>query len=199
MKLKKLKTEYNNGKDVWESDYRPQKLRIIMNENLHAICKSIQNMMNSEFSILAKGKFTRDGFEITDEYYIPKQTVTFASVDYEENIAVKRREGFNTVIHSHPAQCSDFSENDNETINSHFLCSILLNSSGEPIKGILNLEINGTVFQVETQVDIQKITVNIVGIENINKRESYNYNYQKRNYEKAEDDVYSYYKYLDYW
>jgi hypothetical protein len=63
------------------------------------------------------------------EYYIPKQTVQRCSVDYDENIGELRlKDGWNVVVHSHPFNTTgngSFSVSDEETINSHFDCSLL--------------------------------------------------------------------------
>lgn len=193
--MNKLKQNNKNECEIWSSNFKPIKLEITMSPKLYYILKTIQNTVNAEFSVLAKGQFDEDGFRILDDYYIPKQTVSISSVDYEENIAVKRRDGYNVIIHSHPSQYSSFSVNDESTINSHFECSILLNNEGEPIKGVINLEIDGRVYQIETAVKIGEEASNVIGIDKIRKKE-YNYiqyyNGSKFYRKDRDDDDYPY-------
>jgi len=139
--------------EVWDSDWAPSKLRIIIDSKLLSACKYIQDHIDGkEFSILAKGEFINDGFYVRKEYYVPEQEVETASVDYKENIALKRDEGYNTVIHSHPfSESTSFSGADAEHINSHFMCSILLNKYSKPVDSIVNIPIDGRYLQFKVE------------------------------------------------
>jgi len=159
MKDKTEETETSEEKEseetteVWDSGWAPSKLRVIVDSKLLSACKYIQSKIDGkEFSVLAKGKFVNEGFYVTSEYYIPEQEVETASVDYLENIALKRAEGFNTVIHSHPfTDDTTFSSADAEHINSHFICSVLLNKSSKPVDSIINIPVEGRYLQFEVK------------------------------------------------
>lgn len=93
-----------------------------------SLCNAIQaERSNLEFSVLLKGKWTRDGFVVeNDTYVIPKQIVSGASVDYDhEEVSRLTAEGYNCVLHSHPMNLRSFSSSDEETINVNFDASIL--------------------------------------------------------------------------
>jgi len=93
-----------------------------------SLCNAIQEQRrNLEFSILLKGNWTRDGFVVNgDDYIIPMQTVTVASVDYDaDEISRLMSEGYNCVLHSHPMNIKTFSRSDEDTINVNFDASIL--------------------------------------------------------------------------
>jgi hypothetical protein len=93
-----------------------------------SLCNAIQEQRrNLEFSILLKGNWTHDGFVVNgDDYIIPMQTVTVASVDYDaDEISRLMSEGYNCVLHSHPMNMKTFSRSDEDTINVNFDASIL--------------------------------------------------------------------------
>ena len=104
------------------------KVQIDVPKIILSICDELQEKVGrNEFSIVCKGKWGDDGtYLIEDEYRVPKQKVDGAAVDYDhDHLEQLKAEGFNVVIHSHPFKSSDFSASDQETINSHFDCSIL--------------------------------------------------------------------------
>lgn len=88
------------------------------------IMKSLENKYKSvEFSIFGIINYNkRHGyFELDETYYIPKQKVSGASVDYLEDAP----EGYNVVIHKHPRGCRSFSGTDDTYINQNFDYSLL--------------------------------------------------------------------------
>jgi hypothetical protein len=91
------------------------------------VCNSLQRKVkNNEFSIVCKGSWIDGEFIITEDFKVPKQEVAGASVDYNlEHLEELKLAGYNTIIHSHPFKSSNFSHDDDTTINSHFECSIL--------------------------------------------------------------------------
>ena len=201
---------------VWDSGFKPLKPTVVIDLKLLSIMKFIQSKVgDNEFSILAKGDFKDGVFYVNPDYYIPEQEVTGTSVDYTENIGVKREEGFNTVVHSHPfAEDSDFSEADEEHVNSHFTCSILLNNRAEPIKAVLNIPIQNTFIQVEAEEILEMaedIEIDEKELEKIKEKPVQSYNqFPRHNFntkkEKTEEELekefereYNAYKNQDYY
>ena len=138
--------------DVWDSGFKTTPVKIFCTSLLEKTLEAIQDKVGGdEFSVLCKGKWVSDtGFVISDEYYIPKQEVAGASVDYEEDISLHKRDGWNVVMHSHPFTQGKggFSIADDETINTHFECSVLITGSGIS-KAVLNLDHGGVRIQIE--------------------------------------------------
>ena len=75
-----------------------------------------------EFTILTKTEWCEEinSFIMSEEYFLPKQQVSSAHIDYEED-----NTAFNTVIHKHPNGCKGFSGTDEEYINANFDFSLL--------------------------------------------------------------------------
>lgn len=122
---------------VYKSDLAVlDRVVIIVPQKIVDICTALQRKFeHHEFSILAKGDWTSQGFELSEEYAVPKQTVEYASVEYDrEDLARLKQIGYNTVVHAHPYSqinanrknhTSCFSTDDEATINNHFKCSVL--------------------------------------------------------------------------
>lgn len=109
------------------------------------LCERIQaRLPGKEFSILLKGDWSSRGFDVGKEYVIPKQKVEHASVDYLEDLVAYRNNGFNTVVHSHPfnSESTTFSSSDEETINSHFTCSLLYSNVNKFVDSTYLIKIN---------------------------------------------------------
>lgn len=138
--------ESETKKTVWDSDLKVIKeVNVIVPIKILQICRSIQKKVNrNEFSILAKGRWTEKGFELSEDFVIPKQEVSSSSVDYKEPLDVYTQSGFNTVIHSHPWGGKSFSYADEESINSNFTCSILFDGS-DFATAVVNIQINAHV------------------------------------------------------
>ena len=91
------------------------------------ICKVMntltQRIKGNEFSIFCKSRYDEINriIIVEDEYYIPYQEVSGASVDYKEDAP----EGFNTVAHKHPGSMKSFSGTDDTYINQNFDYSLL--------------------------------------------------------------------------
>jgi hypothetical protein len=119
---------FSSGLTVVETSR--EKVQIDVPRGILNACDELQEKFkSSEFSIVCKGKWDEDGkYIITDEFEVPKQKVYGAAVDYDlEHLAELKALGFNAIIHSHPfyTKSTSFSASDDETINSHFECSIL--------------------------------------------------------------------------
>jgi len=119
---------FSSGLTVVETSR--EKVQIDVPRNILNACDELQEKFkNNEFSIVCKGRWDEDGkYVIIDEFRVPKQKVYGAAVDYDlEHLVELKALGFNSIIHSHPfyMKSTSFSMSDNETINSHFECSML--------------------------------------------------------------------------
>ena len=185
-KTKSSKPTYNNkawkSKAVattWDSGLKIiSKPRITISHLIQVICDKIQDEFpSSEFSILCKGIETDEGYYVTDDYIIPKQKVSYSSVDYED-LHKYQQEGYNVVIHSHHKIGTFFSKTDEEHINVHFPCSVLYTSDGFTL-ATMSFHKGDSVFMLETR-DIEILInddIKVVGMENIEKSHVYNYGY----------------------
>jgi len=140
---------------------------------LYLVCEKIQAEvgMNTEFSILAKGDYSPEGFTVTDEYIIPKQKVTSGDVDYE-NLSQYRQEGFNVVIHSHHSMSTPFfSGTDKNFINANNPCSILYTNAGGFVLATLKFNQGNNIFIMQTNKvkTFEENEVTVDGLENIEK------------------------------
>lgn len=138
-------------------------------KNIRSIEKCVNRKLNStpEFSIFIHGEFDLDGnFVVADKFYIPKQTVGAASVEYLE----EPDEYYNGCLHKHPDGCKSFSATDDKYINSNFQFSLLYVCKNIH-KGILNLNYYSN-YRLQTDLNIcvvdddENIEINI---DNINK------------------------------
>ena len=113
--------------DVWESNLIITSPVIYLPHKVSSICRGIQNQMKevAEFSVLFKGEWMKEGYFVSEEYILPKQTVSAYAVDYEEDLAPFRKQGYEVMLHKHPANCTSFSYADETTVNMHFPISLL--------------------------------------------------------------------------
>lgn len=104
-----------------------EKIEVQIPAKIINVCNSLQRSVDrNEFSIVCKGRWEDGEYIVDEDFKVPKQEVAGASVDYDnEDLERLKLEGYNVVIHSHPFESSNFSASDEETINSHFECSIL--------------------------------------------------------------------------
>ena len=162
----------------WDSGLVVIPPMIILQPNVSKILSSIQKSVSTcEFSALFKGEWTDNGYLVTNEYLVPLQRVDSTSVDYDEDISVYRGEGYNVIAHSHPfcRSTGSFSTTDDETINSHFPCSILCNDGGEVVAGNLLLDVKGTDIKMSVPVEksdifTEKVLIEIEGIDRIKEK-----------------------------
>ncbi|MCK5020441.1 MAG: hypothetical protein KAS32_25620 [Candidatus Peribacteraceae bacterium] len=93
--------------------------------NIIQIMNSLNDQFTGlEYSIFCKAEFdkVKKCFILGEEFFIPQQKVTAASVDYQEDAP---GDEFNCVIHKHPRGCMGFSGTDNTYINQNFDLSLL--------------------------------------------------------------------------
>jgi hypothetical protein len=125
-------TTKKTGTKVFDSGLKvikanSEKIPIKLPAKICLVCNSLQRKVeNNEFSIVCKGTWDDGEFIVSDDFKVPRQEVAGASVDYDlEHLEELKRDGYNTIIHSHPFKSSNFSHDDDTTINSHFECSVL--------------------------------------------------------------------------
>ena len=142
----------------------------MLQQEVREVIVSTQRILGGhEFSILFKGGWHANGFwQVYNEYMIPEQLTERASVEFQQNVAMLRQnEGFNTVAHSHPfSSDSYFSQPDEDTINSHFPCSLLSNNRGRVIRGnlLVNISIGITTDENGGQLmATEKLSISIEG------------------------------------
>lgn len=108
---------------------------------------------NQEFSIYLHADFDDDGdLIVSDTFYIPKQKVSTASVDYQE----EPHSFYNGCLHRHPDGCTSFSGVDKTYINSNFEFSLLY-VQGKISMGIVNIKYhNNRRYQAKLRIIVQK-------------------------------------------
>ena len=163
-------TQTRESASAWDSDlviFRPY---IILQDGVEQTIMSTQRRHRSyEFSMLFKGEWHENGFWfVYNDYMIPEQLTERASVEFQESVAqLRNQQGFNTVAHSHPfSQDSYFSAPDEETINSHFPCSLLSNNKGRVIRGNLLIDMQIRMHGEPPVHEIRKLSIPVEG-ENI--------------------------------
>lgn len=112
---------------------------------------SIETKMHStvEFGAYIKGHLNETGdiLIVEDDIYIPKQEVSSATVDFQED----EPEGFNGVIHRHPNGINNFSSTDDTFINSNYDFSLLY-VNGDVRCGIINLKVGDFRYQMSLRI-----------------------------------------------
>jgi len=112
----------------WESGIaviKDSDLIVAVDPRAYSTILYIDKKIDTEFSVLFKGMWYKSVFIVSPDFYIPEQEVSSASVDYNEDLAIKRQEGFNVVMHKHPRSITSFSSADYDSINQNFDCSLL--------------------------------------------------------------------------
>lgn len=142
-------------------------VEVVVPLKLLLVCDKIASKMNGdEFSIVTKiDQKLRNTIYLSEEYYIPKQTVSAARIEYEPD----EYNGFDVVIHRHPSGCNSFSGTDMEYINQNFKLSLLYTRQDRFVKGLYNLKISDTeVVQLPVGITVDYGSVE-VDISNIKK------------------------------
>jgi len=144
-------------------------VEVVVPLKLLLVCDNIASKMRGEeFSIVTKiDQKLRNTIYLSEEYYIPKQTVSTARIEYEPD----EYNGYNVVIHRHPNGCNSFSGTDNEYINRNFMLSLLYTRQDGFVKGLYNLKISETeVVQLSVEISVDYGSVE-VDVSNIKKEE----------------------------
>ena len=168
---KKKSTAQQEVDVVWDSGLKVVSPPILIDvpkviaDVIRAIDKKISS--NVEFSIYVKADTSDvECVRISEEYYIPKQSVSHSSIDYNDVPG----DGFNAVIHKHPSGIRSFSSTDDEFINQNFTVSILW-CAGEFVDATVNYDIEaGTKLQlpgyvyVDDAVELPDVDVSNISI-----------------------------------
>ena len=111
-----------------------------------------------EYGMYLRGVWDSENLRVRisgDEYYLPRQTVTAASIEFDEDPPGPE---WNVVIHRHPPSCRKFSSTDNSSINREFLASLLFIPPWEFPDAIVNIPIAlGTKLQVPAEVRVDSL------------------------------------------
>jgi len=135
------------------------KIKCIVPEHIqNVMCKIDKQFSDDEFSIFCKGKYIKEdkNIIIDEAFFIPKQEVSPAAVDYNEDAP----EGYNCVIHKHPKNMKVFSSTDDDYINRNFDISLLwVNSKFET--GQVRVKTEYGYIIVKTDIEVQGTDVDI--------------------------------------
>ena len=147
------RTVHEKGVPVWsnKSVSSRKSLTFHIPFEIMKVLNALNDEYNSvEFSILGKAEKHPDKeshIVMSSEFYVPKQKVSAAHIDYEEDAPE-----YNVVIHKHPDGCRSFSGTDDEYINANFDFSLLwVNRKFE--KG--HARINTTFGFISVPIDIE--------------------------------------------
>jgi hypothetical protein len=144
--------EFNTGLKIYKSG--SILLPAEITRALMSILEAMQNK-NLEYGIYLKGKLDVNNLSViidSSEYYIPKQKVTAATIEFLEE---PPSFDWNVVVHRHPHSCRVFSGVDDNSINTEFLASILFIPPWEYPQAIINVPlIAGTKLQIPASVTV---------------------------------------------
>ena len=142
-------------KEAWESGIKILKqMEVIVPLKLLLICNQIAGKVKdeSEFSIVTNiAERDDETLFLSEEFYIPKQIVAHASIDY---LPDEKDSGFKVVIHRHPNGMDSFSGTDQTFINQNFELSLLYTKKDGIIHGIYNLRYNDFLIQIPCTIII---------------------------------------------
>jgi len=140
---------------------------------IYEVCSYLARQdSNNEFAIIVKANNTDKGYVLTEEFLVPEQTVSGASVDFDNvKLLEYRKQGYNTVIHFHPMNLKTFSGTDERYINTHFDVSILF-CDNQFTDAVVNLEVNGMRIQIKGSVELDIPDLGIQ-LNNIKKSRTY--------------------------
>jgi len=141
-------------KTVWSNPHsqKLEKVRAIVPCSLLFTMHKIEQLMsfNAEFGLYLKGKIKNSVLIISEEYYIPLQEVSGASIDFKEDGNLQ----WNGVIHKHPSGCTGFSGTDDGSINGNHLFTLLYESK-EIKKGEINISLKDIAGKIRLPLDIE--------------------------------------------
>jgi len=196
--------------EIMSSGYKVNDLEILVDQKVYNVMRAAADIAGEdEYSILFKGHWADTGIVVSEEYYIPKQTISGGSVDYDEPLGILReQQGFNVVLHSHPFTKNKdgwFSKDDMEYINTNFPISLLANGLHEIIRAHVILETPQKGYDIRVELGYGDIhtfsneSTKIIGLDNIKKKKSINSNLSYMaytgNYHSVSDCDFSKYNY----
>jgi len=169
--------------EIMSSGYKVNDLEILVDQKVYNVMRAAADIAGEdEYSILFKGHWADTGIVVSEEYYIPKQTISGSSVDYDEPLGILReQQGFNVVLHSHPFTKNKdgwFSKDDMEYINTNFPISLLANGLHEIIRAHVILETPQKGYDIRVELGYGDIhtfsneSMEVVGLDNIRKKKA---------------------------
>jgi len=164
----KKNTLLKSNSDCWDSDLIVlDHVTVVVPLKLLLVCNHIASRVDGdEFSIVTDIKSkTLDTIVLSDEYYIPKQSVTAGSIDY-----LPDEYHHPVVIHRHPDGFDNFSTTDHRYINQNFELSLLYTHQDEFVNGLYNLKIEDAIIQIPVNVVVEDglAEIDITNIERLN-------------------------------
>ena len=161
----KYLNENKPEQSTWESDLKIiDKIKVIVPLKILLVCNSIVAKLDGEeFSIVTNIKSkTSDTITLSDDYYIPKQKVTAASIDY-----LPDQYSHSVVIHRQPDNLNNFSRTDNEFINQNFELSLLYTEKDYFVNGVYNLKYEEAIIPIPVKpvIDYGLEEIDIANIE----------------------------------
>lgn len=133
-----------------------------------------------EFGLYLSGDLEDGVLFVNEKYYLPKQEVSSASIDFDSNDDGGSE--YNGVIHRHPGSMHSFSSTDDKHINSNFMFSLLY-ADGQIKTGVINLNTDAGRVQLKLDIDIETPNVDIshMNLDNIEQRVVRTYQYRGNN------------------
>jgi hypothetical protein len=160
-------TKSKDGKKTVFTSERTTPIRGIncyIPRNLLKVMRQIEKEMSKtdrsgvEFGLYLKGEMVDGYFQVKEEYMLPEQTVSSASIDFTDND--DGGSTFNGVIHRHPSGCKSFSATDDKHINANYMFSLLYVNQDIP-KGIINIPTELGRIQIDMTIVIEEDPVDI--------------------------------------
>lgn len=126
------------------------KVKVWVPFHIFCVLENLASKMDDEYSIVLNAEKVEGGYLLSEEYRIPKQEVSTASIAYKEDCPEM------CVIHRHPDGCNNFSGTDQEYINQNFALSLLYTVKDGVFKGQYNIKLDDNTF---IRVPIQPVVV----------------------------------------
>ena len=145
-------TEPETKHGPWESDLKIVSHVIVqVPMTLLLVCNNIADRVDdNEFSIVTDiADRSIDRVILSDDYYIPKQSVTPGSIDY-----LNDEYHHCVVIHRHPDEHNTFSPTDKAYINQNFELSLLYTQKEKFVNGVYNLKIEDAIVPIPVKVKV---------------------------------------------
>ncbi len=171
----------------WESDLKViERMRVIIPLRLLLVCNSIAAKLDGEeFSIVTNiSSRISDTIILSENYYIPKQSVTSVSIDY-----LPDEYSHSVVIHRHPNGLNSFSKTDQEFINQNFELSLLYTAEDYFVNGIYNLKYEDAIIPIPVKplIDYGLEEIDMANIDPV-----YNRTVSPVNYSDKDDYIFTY-------
>ncbi len=147
----------------WESGIKIlNAVKVIIPLKLLLVCNQIADRLSGEeFSILVNLTEKDKVIRLSEEFHIPQQVVSNASIDY-----IPEDYNFNTVIHRHPDGMNSFSSTDKNFINQNFKLSILYTHKDGFVHGVYNLKHDNYLVQLPIEISVD-MGIEMIDIQNI--------------------------------